>query len=346
MKKRLYLIIFSTYAAFFLFLTVLSYFYNEFIKNNLILFIVIAFVAITIISLILRKILLREAIKPINNLSQFIALKLMNKPMSEDLEEKYKKEIFTLLEESGYDSTEIEKGLEMIEDKSEIRRNFSANVSHELKSPLTSINGFAEMIAAGIAKGEEAEKFAEKILKEGNRLLVLIDETIQLSKIDNNQIRRESFKEFDIAKMTEEIVESYSNQVNQKKVDIQFNYKEQIYYGNERLIFDLIRNLVSNAVKYSDDRNPRLYIKLKDMKDNIKLTFKDNGIGISEEDQKHIFERFFVVDSSRGNNTGTGLGLSLVKNIANIHDGEVQVYSKLGEGSEFTVLLSKNIKRM
>lgn len=146
--------------------------------------------------------------------------------------------------------------------------------------------------------------------------------------------------------MIEEIVESYSNLVNQKQVEIQYNYKELLYYGNERLLFDLFKNLISNAVKYSSDRNPRLYIKAKDMKDNIKLTFKDNGIGIPEEDQKHIFERFFVVDSSRGNKTGTGLGLSLVKNIASIHDGEVEVFSKIGEGSEFTVLLSKNIERI
>lgn len=110
MKKRLYLIIFSTYTAFFLFLLTLSFFYNQFIKENLLQFIVISLVAIAIISYILRRLLIKEAIKPINNLSEYIALKLMNKPIAEGLENQYKNEIFTLLEENGYDATEIEKG--------------------------------------------------------------------------------------------------------------------------------------------------------------------------------------------------------------------------------------------
>lgn len=347
MKKRLYWIIFSSLTGFFLFLIIILHiFFNFNISNNfndyveLFLFYII-FVLVG--SHLLRFILIKNLISPLNALVDYISKIVLDKHISEEDEIIYKDELMSLLKKYGYNFDDIKKALELVTEKNELRRNFSANVSHELKSPLTSINGYAELIYSGIAKNEEAAEFGGRILKEGNRLLKMIDEIIQLSKIDNNQIKNESFIELDIGNLIKEVIENLHVQIEEKNIKVKYKYKKLVMLGNERLLYDLIRNLVSNAIKYSSKVNPEIEIEQYDFDDYIKLKFKDNGIGISEEDQKRIFERFYVVDKSRGNKTGTGLGLALVKNITNIHSGEVKLDSVLGLGSVFTIILPKNL---
>lgn len=345
MKKRLYWILSLSLTGFFLLLSlILIYILKidiEVIKSNWIKLLIVVFLLILLITFITNKYIYKKTFEPLRLLSNHMLRLINNDPSTDILHPEETKKVLNILKNYGYDINSIEKGIEKINNAVNIRREFSANVSHELKSPLTSIKGYAELISQGIAKEEEAMEFAYRINKEGDRLLKMIDETIKLSKIDNNQIRNENFIYFDLGKLILDIIENFDILANEKNMDIKFNYKEIPFFGNENLIYDLVGNLISNAIKYSSKENPRLDIKYHDKDDYIELKFIDNGIGIKPEDQERIFERFYVVDKSRGNKTDTGLGLSLVKNIVKIHGGSVDLRSSLGDGSTFIVKLPK-----
>lgn len=345
MKKRLYWILSLSLTGFFLLLSLIFIYILkidiEVIKSNWIKLLIVVFLLISLITFITNKYIYKKTFEPLRLLSNHMLRLINNDPSTDILHPEETKKVLNIFKNYGYDINRIEKGIEKINNAVNIRREFSANVSHELKSPLTSIKGYAELISQGIAKDEEAMEFAYRINKEGDRLLKMIDETIKLSKIDNNQIRNENFIYFDLGKLILENIENFEILANEKNMDIKFNYKEIPFFGNENLIYDLVGNLISNAIKYSSKDNPRLDIKYHDRDDYIELKFIDNGIGIKPEDQERIFERFYVVDKSRGNKTDTGLGLSLVKNIVKIHGGSVDLRSSLGDGSTFIVKLPK-----
>lgn len=228
-----------------------------------------------------------------------------------------------------------------------MRRQFSANVSHELKSPLTSINGYAELIEAGLSGPEDNIRFAKIIREEGERLLTIIDETIQLSQFDTNAYE-DIRKDLNFSKLIREEKSRLSHDQKQKNVEIILldpleNPEEDIHFkANEYLMRMVVQNILSNAVKYSKSEGGKVWVSLKKDPKNLVFKVKDQGIGISEEDQKHIFERFYVVDPGRSRMTGasrTGLGLALVKHTVLSYNGKVNVYSKRGEGSTFEVIL-------
>lgn len=343
MKKKLFISIFLSFSVF-LGIALLLEFYIINTQSSLLADLLVVLSLLICATFIFRHLILKIAINQLNNFADYISKKILNIPMLKSREERMEEEVFSLFKQYGYSYEEISQGLERISESSQIRKDFTANVSHELKSPLTSINGYAEMISSGMAKGEDAQEFASRILNEGHRLLSMIDEIIQLSRIDNNQIKTESFVEFDLGKTIDENIETFNLQAKDKKVEISFEYQPIIYLGNEKLIFEMVRNLISNAIKYSKTKGGFLNIYVADKETYIELKFEDNGIGISQEDQERIFERFYVVDKSRSNKKATGLGLALVKNIALLHDGSVNVQSSPGTGSVFTVELSKKIK--
>lgn len=338
MKKRIYRIIASTLTVFFLFLFILNNYYPYISGLNTFTTSLIIILAIVSLSFLARKAIVKVAIKPLNSFTEYVANKVLEKDVPRSVEDRQKLEVYELLRNYGYSADEIKLAMKKLSEKTELRKDFTANVSHELKSPLTSINGYAELIATGMVQDDQVEVFAGRILKEGNRLLELIDQTIQLAKMDSNQIKTESFINFDLGELISEVLDSVDHPAGKKDISIKYDYKKIDFYGHERLIYDLIRNLVSNAIKYSSDENPKLEIDTYIKEDEIYLVFKDNGIGISKEDQERIFERFYVADKSRGNKTGTGLGLSIVKNVVNLHDGRILLTSKLGQGSEFTII--------
>lgn len=345
MKNRLYWIIFLFLSVFFLFILSIIAFLYEFypfsnIKNTTYV-LIISLILILVFSHILNNILINESIRPLNQFIQYIMKIIVNDPSMRKMDKEKERQILDLFNEQGYNAKDIEKGLNKLLESHNARKQFSANVSHELKSPLTSINGYAELIATGMTSQEDSMEFARRINKEGNRLLRLIDKTIQLSKLDNNYIKSGSLISFDISKLIEENIESFRGQLKDKKIKLSYESNEIIFYGNSNLIFDLFRNLISNAIKYCSTVDPYIIIKVEDKLDKIRIKVEDNGIGIDEEDQKRIFERFYVVDKSRGNKTGTGLGLSLVKNIVLLHKGKIYLESSLGKGSKFTIELPK-----
>ena len=250
-------------------------------------------------------------------------------------------EVLDYLVKYGHNSKDVKEALDRVKHAQALRKEFSANVTHELKSPLTSINGYAEMIESGMTTYDQAKDFAKIIHEQGNRLLTMIDETIKLSKFDNNYVKTERFSLFNLNDMIEQNIKSLTKFAHGKNVTLEYEPNDTLFYGNDKLMDDLIRNMISNGIKYSKEDGGMVKIILKENLDEIILKFIDQGIGIAEENQERIFERFYVINKSRDRKTGTGLGLSLVKNIALMHKGKVEVLSKLDRGSEFIITFPK-----
>ncbi|MDU5961475.1 MAG: ATP-binding protein, partial [Finegoldia magna] len=218
------------------------------------------------------------------------------------------------------------------------RREFSANVSHELKSPLTSINGYAEMIENNMVSPENVSKFATIIHQEGLRLLELIDNIIKLSKLDESEDNIEKSL-FNPEKIIDEIVTSNQNKLDNKKIELVTDLQENcMIYGNENLIKEMIENLVTNAIKYNKISG-KIKISIFKENDKTKIICEDTGIGIAEKYQTRVFERFFVVDKSRSSQESTGLGLSIIKHIVDIHNGSITLESKLDVGTKITITI-------
>ena len=222
------------------------------------------------------------------------------------------------------------------------KQEFFANASHELKTPLTAIAGYSEILTMGKATPKQVEKCSNEIQSNAIRMKLLIDEMLQLSKMDAQTADLEK-EEISLRNLSEEIVNELK--VIAQKRDIKLTIEgDATIQGNSNELIMLIKNLVSNAIKYNKDGG---FVKviLKDKDEYANLIVKDNGIGISKEHIDKIFERFYRVDESRtstaSGESSTGLGLSIVKQVVDDHKGKIEVKSKIGEGSEFIVTFPK-----
>ena len=217
------------------------------------------------------------------------------------------------------------------------RREFSANVSHELKTPLTTISALSEMIAQGIARNEDIKGFAGRITEQSGRLLVLIDDIIRLSEFDEGRISREN-SVFDLWELAETVIDSIRGNVG--SVEINLTGERFDISANRRMIDELLYNLIDNGVKYNKE-NGSVTVDLRLAEDGLcKISVSDTGIGIREEHHPHLFERFYRADSSRSKKTGgTGLGLSIVKHITEYHSGSLELESTEGSGTIITCSL-------
>ena len=216
-----------------------------------------------------------------------------------------------------------------------IRKEFSSNVSHELKSPLTTINGYAEIIQTGIAKEEDITKFAGIIRSEGLRLLEIIDSVIRLSNIEEAQTK--DFSSIDLYSISNSVIERLNLESDKKQIKINIQGENIVINANETMISELLFNLIQNSIKYT---NPQGKININVYKDinNSYIKVSDTGIGIKLEDQDRIFERFYIVDKSRAKqNNSIGLGLAIVKHIVEYHDGSIIIESVENQGTEITV---------
>lgn len=221
--------------------------------------------------------------------------------------------------------------------KAEImRREFTANVTHELKSPLTSINGYAELIATGIVKNDDIKKFGQIINEEGNRLLNIIDDILKLSKLDEENLE-EGRNEINIKNVVESCIQRFNRLTDKKNIKISNKIDDIYIRTHESLFTDLITNIYENAIKYNKVNGQ---IAIKYIKDRrfIKLIIEDKGIGIKKEDLPRIFERFYVADKQRTRTLkSTGLGLSIVKHICDYLNYDIKVESKYGYGTRFII---------
>jgi len=217
----------------------------------------------------------------------------------------------------------------------QMRDEFTANASHELKTPLTSISGYAELIENGMAKPEDVKLFAGKIHKEANRLLSIANDIMTLSKLDvpgeSTLDLGETVKLWPLACSC---VDELTFNADKKGVQVSLKGEESSQVqGNRRLLFEMLYNLVDNAIRYTEQGGSvQVLVKEK------ALVVRDTGIGIPEENQPRIFERFYRVDKSRSKATGgTGLGLAIVKHIAEVHHAHISLKSVVGEGTEISV---------
>ena len=214
------------------------------------------------------------------------------------------------------------------------RRQFSANVSHELKTPLTTISALSEMIGSGIARDSDVKGFAERITEQSGRLLLLIDDIIRLSEFDEGGVAME-YTEFSLNELAGTVISAFSE--NKAGVRIELTGEQFSVSANRRMIDELLYNLIDNGVKYNIAGGSVTVDLSRTDEGMCVIAVSDTGIGISEVHQEHIFERFYRVDKSRSKKTGgTGLGLSIVKHISEYHGGKVEVQSSVDEGTTIT----------
>lgn len=223
-----------------------------------------------------------------------------------------------------------------------MRREFSANVSHELKTPLTSIMGCAEIIENGIAKPQDIPHFAQQINSQASRLLILIEDIIKISSLDENTVVRQ-FEDVDISLLIKDVIKELGTKAKNKNVSFDFNGEIAIINGCKPILREMLFNLCDNAINYNKPNGKIIVSVSKDqnelgLSNKIILSVKDNGIGIDESQQERVFERFYRVDKSHSKETGgTGLGLSIVKHGATLHNAQLSLKSKIDEGTEITI---------
>ena len=226
------------------------------------------------------------------------------------------------------------------ENNEKMRQEFTANVSHELKTPLTSISGYAELIETGIAKPEDVQGFAQKIHVEATRMLQLVNDILQLSKLDSasetgNTPAMEVVDLLDVAK---ECVERQKLNARRAYISLSYLGESAPVRGSRDLLDELCQNLCDNAIRYNRPGGKVQITSACSRDGHCTLTVADNGIGIPKEAQSSVFERFYRVDKSRSKATGgTGLGLAIVKHIARIHGARIKLESQVDEGTTITV---------
>ena len=222
------------------------------------------------------------------------------------------------------------------------RQEFTANVSHELKTPLQTIIGSAELMERGIVKEEDTPRFIKSIRQEAARLVTLIDDIIRLSQLDEGtEMPKEDVSLLELAR---EVTETLSDAAKLKGVSLEVCGDDGVISGVRRLLYEVVYNLCDNAIKYN---NPGGYVKVSvsENADNVQISVSDNGIGIAPEHQDKVFERFYRVDKSHSKQSGgTGLGLSIVKHAVQYHHGKITVDSDLNKGTNISIQFDTDIQ--
>ena len=272
-------------------------------------------VLIIVFAMLLAKWQTSRLIKPINEL---------------DLEHPLDNDVYTELSPllTAMDRQNKEK-----EAVSNMRKEFSANVSHELKTPLTSISGYAEIMKNGMVRPADIPVFSERIYKEARRLITLVEDIIKLSKLDEESVELEK-QEVDLYDLTREIISRLAPQASQKNVRMELTGEPVKYTGIRQILDEMVYNVCENAIKYNNDGG-RVTVWVGNTLEGPKISVADTGIGIPAEHHERIFERFYRVDKSHSKERGgTGLGLSIVKHGALLHGAKVSVESEPGKGTK------------
>ena len=238
----------------------------------------------------------------------------------------------------------IQKQHEEILRSANMRVEFTANVSHELKTPLTSISGYAELIESGMADGAQGRRFAGEIRKSAQRLLTLINDIIQLSQMDSPD-REPALEPVNLAPLAAAVLEQLKLSAEKAEVSLRLDARTAIVHADRQMMEELVYNICDNAIRYNVPGGS-VRVQVIPLKENVILRVQDTGIGISKENQEHMFERFYRVDKSRSKATGgTGLGLAIVKHIAAKHNAQIDVESEPGRGTSISVTLERHNRK-
>lgn len=223
------------------------------------------------------------------------------------------------------------------EERDKLRREFTANVSHELKTPLTSISGVAEIIKNGIVADEDIPKFAGNIYSDAQRLIRLVEDIIRLSQLDEGK-NLPVKEELDLYYIALEVANQLEDVADKRNINIDVKGKPATFMGIRPIIQEIVYNLCDNAIKYNYD-NGKVIINVDSSPQYISITVEDTGIGIPEDQQDRIFERFYRVDKSHSREVGgTGLGLSIVKHGVKLHNGRINIDSKPEKGTKISII--------
>lgn len=284
-------------------------------------FMIAIFVIIIIICIIISHLLTKQLLKPIEDLAE----NMDNHTITTEY-----KELTPFMEH-------IREQHEDILAAAKSRQDFTANVSHELKTPLAAISGYAELIENRMVDEEKEIHFAGEIRKNANRLVSLINDIIRLSELDHKESMQD-FESLDIYEIAEERMEMLKSNARGKNVHLKLSGESCMVLTNKGLMIELIENLVQNAIRYNV-QNGKVDIKVMKQDNHAILEVKDTGIGIPKEDQERVFERFYRVDKSRSRDTGgTGLGLAIVKHIVELHQGQIVLTSEVGKGTDIKII--------
>lgn len=257
-------------------------------------------------------------IKPINELD-------LEEPLKNDVYE----ELTPLLESMDRQNQEKEKIAQM-------RKEFSANVSHELKTPLTSISGYAEIMMNHLVKPEDVPQFSKRIYQEASRLITLVEDIIKISKLDEGTVEIEK-ENVDLYWLAREVCSRLAPQADKKQVQMEVTGEPVDYLGIKQILDEMIYNICENAIKYNHEGGT-VKVWVGNTLKGKKVVVSDTGIGIPEGEQDRIFERFYRVDKSHSKESGgTGLGLSIVKHGALLHHADIAVMSKAGKGTKIEI---------
>ena len=218
-----------------------------------------------------------------------------------------------------------------------MRREFTANVSHELKTPLTTISGYAELMSNGMVRQADVPVVSGKMKSESDRLLALIEDIMRLSELDETDGEKR-LEKFDLTELIDSVAEGLKPKAEEYNISVSLPKEKQIITANRPMMFELLYNLIDNAIKYNQ-QNGSITVTADKTDKSTMISVKDTGIGIDKKHHDRVFERFYRVDKSRSKKIGgTGLGLSIVKHIAAYHGGRVEIESEAGKGTEIRVI--------
>lgn len=295
--------------------------------NHIVIIILLAL----IISFVLASRFSHKIMKPINQLD-------VENPDDRDIYEEMKPFIRRLISQNQQIHRQMETLKEEHKNQDLIRREFTANVSHELKTPLTSISGFAEIIRDGIAQEKDIPHFADNIYKEAQRLMTLVNDILKLSRMEDiDQQPEEQHTRINLLSVCEEVGKRLAINAEQQQVTLTCEGEDITIIGLPMTVEEIIYNVCDNAIKYNRP-NGWVHVTVKKEEEMAVVRIKDNGIGIPFPDQERIFERFYRVNKSHSKEVGgTGLGLSIVKHGMMLHDGQITLESAPDKGTEIAL---------
>ena len=220
-----------------------------------------------------------------------------------------------------------------------MRSEFFSNVSHELKTPMTSIRGYSDLLAQGLIQDEsQKQRMLEKIQDEVNSMSGLINDILMLSRIENMDIKVEMLP-LKMKGLVEEVLDSYEVEIAKHDIHMDVTFDDMTYIGNHQQIYTLLNNVIGNAIKYNKDHGS-VSVRIEELSEAMKIVVKDSGIGIPLADQSRVFERFYRVDKGRSRQRGgTGLGLAIVKHIVSHYKGTIHLMSELDKGTTIEIIL-------
>lgn len=268
----------------------------------------------------------KELIKPINELD-----------LEHPLRNVCYEELRPLLVRLDQQNKQIVRQVEELKEAEAMRKEFSANVSHELKTPLMSISGYAELMMNGMVQPENISDFSGRIYHEASRLSSLVSDIIQLSRLDEKSSDM-PFEAVEVYELTEDIVMHLQAAADKKNISLEFQGHTAAVRGVRQVLYEMFYNLADNAIRYTEEGGT-VIVSVKKKEGKVFYSVTDTGIGIPKNEQKRIFERFYRVDKSHSRQTGgTGLGLSIVKHGAALHNAKIHLESEPGKGTKIELI--------